>query len=80
MMNKQSLNDLHVLLEQTFPNTTIPDVIDELKIGDFDEWDSLGNFNLLLAVEEFFEVRFSVEQMTEIKSIADIKTALTNLK
>ena len=30
-----------------------------LKINDFSDWDSLGNFNLLLNVEEFYNFRFT---------------------
>ena len=49
-----------------------------MKIGDLDEWDSLGNLNLLLAVEEFFNVKFDVEQMSNIKSVSDIINNLDN--
>ena len=41
---------LRELMQQTFKNSLIPEDISNLKMGDFDEWDSLGNFNLILAI------------------------------
>jgi acyl carrier protein len=42
------------------------------KIGDFDEWDSLGNYAFLLRIEEEFKIRFSTEELSELMSIRDI--------
>ena len=36
------------------------------------EWDSLNNLNFLLRVEKKFKFKFSVEEMTELKSIKSI--------
>jgi acyl carrier protein len=44
----------------------------ELSFGDVDEWDSLGNFALLLAIESEFSVEFSTEELMEIKSVKQI--------
>jgi len=62
-------NKLRNVLISTFPASSIPDDISELKLGDIPEWDSLGNFNLLMAIEEDFDIRFSVEDMSNLKSI-----------
>ncbi len=77
-MNKKKINELREIFCKTFPNTTIPKNIEKMKVGDLDEWDSLGNLNLLLAVEEFFNVKFDVEQMSNIKSVSDIINNLEN--
>ncbi len=45
-------------------------------MGSFKEWDSLGNFNLLLAIEEHFEIRFTMDEITKIKSLAQIAETL----
>jgi acyl carrier protein len=42
------------------------------KIGDFDEWDSLGNYAFLLRIEEDFKIRFSTEELSKLMSIRDI--------
>ncbi len=60
------------ILASVFPLTDMPEDITGLKIGDIPDWDSLGNFNLLLAIEDAFNVRFSVDEMSKIQSIHQI--------
>ena len=71
-MNTIKSEDIKKILSETFPNAVLSKKIDDLKIGDFNEWDSLGNFNLLLAFEEFYNIRFSMEQVAGINSIRQI--------
>ena len=46
---------LYELLVSVFPSETIPEDFIDLAEGDLGSWDSVGNFNLLLAFEEKFE-------------------------
>jgi acyl carrier protein len=39
---------------------------------DIPEWDSVGHLNLMLALEEAFDVSFSVDEMPELVSVAAI--------
>lgn len=71
-MKKITIEQIRVILKETFPNTLIPDSIQNLQMNDFGEWDSMGNFNLLLAIEEFYGLRMSLDQMERIKSIKQI--------
>lgn len=75
-MNSSVIQKLKIILSNVFPGSLIPEDISNLKIGDIDEWDSLGNFNLLLGVEEEFSVKFDIEEMATIKSIEEIMTFL----
>ena len=72
------LKDVEKVFTETFPTATINVPILDMKHGDIEEWDSLGNFNLLLAYEEFYGVRFTMEEMTNIKSIQAIVETLGN--
>ena len=69
---------LRDILIQTFKNTSIPEEIKDLKMGDFDEWDSLGNFNLLLAVETKYKIQFDLNELENLTSIASIQKAIDN--
>ena len=71
-------NLLRNSLLETFANSEIPTIIDDLKIGDFEEWDSLGNFNLLLDLEKKLGIQFNLDEMANIRSIADIKSAMNS--
>ena len=47
-------------------------------MGDFDEWDSLGNFNLILAIETQYEIQFDMDELENLTSIASITKAIEN--
>ncbi len=70
---KPKLTDL---LRQIFPAATFSDDDPALGVGSFAEWDSLAHFNLLLLVEETFAVQFSVDEITELKTLAMIRENL----
>ena len=76
MLDLKSLQDVFV---KTFPTAVIPDNFSDLRLGDFEEWDSLGNFNLLLAIEEMYEIRFDIEDMSALKSVQDFSQRLVSL-
>ena len=69
---------LRQLIIKTFPNSSIPKDIRQLKMGDIEEWDSMGNFNLILAVEQHYGVQFNLDDMEKIKSVREIIKALGN--
>tara|TARA_B100000900_G_scaffold412212_1_gene433538 strand:+ start:1678 stop:1920 length:243 start_codon:yes stop_codon:yes gene_type:complete len=70
--NEKILRALKII----FSKSKIPRNIDKLKIGDIKEWDSLGNFNLLLEIEKTFKIRIDTKSFNNIKSIKDIKQYL----
>lgn len=79
-MSKLETEKLKIILSSVFPGCQIPEDISSLKLGDLEEWDSLGNFNLLLAVEDEFSIKFDIEDMAVIKSIPDILIFLGNCR
>ncbi len=69
---------LRQILVEVFSKSSIPDEIDDLKMGDFEEWDSLGNFNLILAIEQKYNIQFNMEDLENLTSIKEIKKSLNN--
>lgn len=68
--------NLRDILIKTFNNSVIPEEIKDLKMGDIDEWDSLGNFNLILAVETQYEIQFNMDELENLTSIAAIEEVI----
>lgn len=68
--------NLRNILMQTFKNSTIPEEIKDLKMGDVDEWDSLGNFNLILAVESQYKIQFNMDELENLTSVSSIQKAI----
>ena len=46
------------------------------KIGDFEKWDSLGNLNLLMLIEDEFNIRFTLTEMSNLNNVNAIEKAL----
>ncbi len=42
------------------------------KLYDFNQWDSLGNFNILLACEKKFGIKFTSKEFNNLKSFKEI--------
>jgi acyl carrier protein len=64
------------LLKQQFPNSVFDESDSNLSVGAFPEWDSLAHMNFLMLVEEDFGIRFSMEEMSELKNLKQIDEAL----
>jgi acyl carrier protein len=76
MNDKGIKKNLRELLSDSFPNSEIPIELIDFKMGDVNEWDSLGNFNLLLMVEERYGIRFTLQEMEAISSVRDLQEFL----
>ena len=75
---KNNNKKIFEILKKIFSKSKIPKKIDKLKIGDIPQWDSLGNFNLLLEIEKEFGCRIDTKSFNKIKSVKDIKKFLKN--
>jgi acyl carrier protein len=72
-MTKPRLSDL---MRDYFEGVDFDPDAPGLGAGAFEAWDSFAHFNLLLLIEESYAVRFSVDDMTNLKGVADIRAAL----
>lgn len=52
----------------------------ETRADDLENWDSLGQMNLMLALEEEFGVSFTPEQITGLLTVPDIVAVLDGAK
>ena len=69
---------LREILIKTFKNSEIPDDISTLCMGDIEEWDSLGNFNLILALESHYQIQFDMNELETLNSIMLLQKAINN--
>ena len=59
-------------LKTIFKKEKIPKKITNLKYGDFKSWDSLAHLNLMLTIEKKFKIKFSLNEMYELRSVKEI--------
>ena len=60
---------LSKIFKEQFNRALDFDEVNQLQVGSFAEWDSLSHFSFLVLIEETYTVQFSVEEMSEIKSL-----------
>ncbi len=73
---KTSIGELRNILIGVFQDSEIPNDITNLKMNDFEEWDSLGNFSLLLAIEDKYNIKFDLSEMPSLNSVSSIIFAM----
>ena len=62
-------NTLHKKIKIIFKNELKIKEKPTSKIYDFKSWDSLGNFNVLLACEKEFKIKFTNKEFNNLNSI-----------
>ena len=45
---------------------------EDLGPGDISEWDSLANQNLILALEQEFQLNFDIDEVLDMETVGDI--------
>jgi acyl carrier protein len=44
--------------------------------GDVEQWDSLSHISLIVAIEKQFEVKFTLDELQELKTVGDLADAV----
>ena len=70
-------NKLYQLIADVF-NINISDINDQSSPESIENWDSFSVYILLDELESKFNVKFSLEEVTDVKNVADIKQHLRN--
>lgn len=52
------------------------DITDELRLQEIATWDSMSHMMLIMRMEETFEVQLTGDQIADIKSVGDARSAL----
>ena len=65
-------------LKKIFKSELKINVKNNSKIYDYEKWDSIGNFNLLLSIEKKFKIKFNSQEFNKLNSLKEIKKVVTN--
>lgn len=71
MNDTEILNRLIPILEDTFAETDCNITLQTIR-DDIEEWDSLAQVRLFLALETDFEFKFDLEEMDDIDGVEDL--------
>ena len=78
-MNKETITkDLADLFREFFDD---PDLEPAPETGPdtIEDWDSLAHISLIVSIEKHFQVKFSMEQVAELKTFGKIASALEKM-
>jgi len=51
-------------------------VVDALSLSDIPTWDSLAHMMLIVKLEETYQIQFTGDEIADIKSVGDVRSAL----
>lgn len=51
-------------------------IVDSLALSDIPTWDSLAHMMLIVRLEETYQIQFTGDEIADIKSVADVRSAL----
>ena len=69
-----------ICLREIFKKEKIPKNVNNLELGSLKSWDSLSHLNLLLVIEKKFKIKFTLDQMYELRTIKEIIDVIKDKK
>ena len=68
---------LQKIFRETFnkPNLILKDDLDASQV---DTWDSFNHINLIINVEEEFNIRFTTEEISQVENVGQFKKLIRN--
>lgn len=61
-------------------NVSVDEVTDDTEIGELEEWDSLHNVQILVALEEEFHIKMTPDLLMDLETVEDIVDLIEELK
>jgi len=68
MTREEAYEKLNEIFRDVFDDDTIV-VRDDTTSADIEDWDSLANINLVLAVEKCFQIRFDMSEVNDMDHV-----------
>lgn len=69
------LQKLGVIFRDVFDDEDIV-LTNETTANDIEDWDSLAQINLLIAIKKEFKINFDLEEVSKYKNVGDIINAI----
>ena len=79
MDKNEVIKQLTTVFRDVFDNSTI-ELSENTTALDIEEWDSFEHVNLMLAVEEEFEVDISMKESTSFKNVGELADIIIQKK
>lgn len=71
MEREEVFEKLTVIFQNNFDDDTIR-LTDETSSSDIEDWDSLEQVNLVVAIQDKFKVRFHIEEVNSMRNVGEM--------
>ncbi len=71
MSREEIFKELDEIFREVFDDESIH-VTEETKADDIEDWDSLEHINLIVAIEEHFNMKFNMNEVTTMKNVGEM--------
>lgn len=79
MTKEQVIKDLQEIFIDVLDNESIV-LKDATNANDIDEWDSLSNIQLIVAIEKHYKIKFNTQEINSWKNILDLTNCILTKK
>ena len=71
MTRDEIFNELNTIFRNNFDDESIT-LKDTTSSGDIEDWDSLEQINLVMAIQNKFKVKFNIEEVNAMKNVGEM--------
>ena len=76
---KDILQKLSIIFKQDFQNNEL-EITYETTTHDITEWDSFSNIELILNIENAFDIKFDLRELSSIKNVGELSEYILSRK
>lgn len=70
-----TLEKIQPILRDIFDDESLM-VTEETVAADVEDWDSFAQMQIVMSIEEMFDIKFSTDEVTEFKNVGDVVKAI----
>lgn len=78
MERKEVFEKLNEIFEDVLDLDETPNLTEETTANDIEEWDSLAQIQLVVAIEKAFAIKFTSQEMMSWKSVGEMVDTIVN--
>lgn len=78
MTRENIINDLEVIFQDIFDDESIV-LTESTNSDDIEDWDSLEQINLLVAIEKKYSIKFKLDDVAKLENVGDMVNLILKL-
>lgn len=76
MTKNRIFAEIQEIFRDVFDDESL-NIANETNANDIEEWDSLEQINLIVAMENVFKIKFTIDEVSELKNVGEMISLIT---